>query len=138
MTSSTFSRCNVGYQAPFAPGGEIGGHGRAQPRIGNLGREMRQRLLAVFLDSLSGTVEEPAGVQLEFPVRLPTAQPLKQRKPAVARTDGGRDRPVVTGSTHAGVRWYTSTLAAVFAISGTNWMALAPVPITATRAPARS
>ena len=42
------------------------------------------------------------------------------------------------GWIHGGVRWNTVRRAACFAISGTNWIAEAPVPITATRLPARS
>ena len=36
-----------------------------------------------------------------------------------------------------GVRWYRSRWAASSATNGTNWAALAPVPITATRLPAQ-
>ena len=39
---------------------------------------------------------------------------------------------------HGGVRWNTSSCPARLAISGMNWIADAPVPITATRLPARS
>ena len=42
------------------------------------------------------------------------------------------------GWIHGGVRWNTVRCAACSAISGTNWIADAPVPITATRLPARS
>jgi hypothetical protein len=40
--------------------------------------------------------------------------------------------------THGAVRWKTVRWAVCGAIWGTNWIALAPVPITATRRPARS
>jgi hypothetical protein len=40
--------------------------------------------------------------------------------------------------THGAVRWNTSSSRTRPAISGTNWNALAPVPITATRLPVRS
>ena len=40
--------------------------------------------------------------------------------------------------TYGGVRWKTVTCWACFRSSGTNWTALAPVPTTATRFPARS
>ncbi|MNT29475.1 hypothetical protein D3C72_1652150 [compost metagenome] len=40
------------------------------------------------------------------------------------------------GMIHGGVRWYRSSCATWGAICGTNWIALAPVPITATRLPA--
>ena len=40
--------------------------------------------------------------------------------------------------THAGVRWNRVSRAATGWIAGTIWMADAPVPITATRLPARS
>ena len=36
------------------------------------------------------------------------------------------------------MRWNTVRCAACFATSGTNWIADAPVPITATRRPVRS
>ena len=42
------------------------------------------------------------------------------------------------GITQPGVRWKTFTLAAVFTSSGMIWMALAPVPMTATFLPVRS
>ena len=42
------------------------------------------------------------------------------------------------GWIHGGVRWKTVSWAACSAICGTNWIADAPVPITATRLPARS
>ena len=42
------------------------------------------------------------------------------------------------GWIHGGVRWNTVRCAACAAISGTNWIADAPVPITATRWPVRS
>ncbi len=42
------------------------------------------------------------------------------------------------GCTHGGVRWNTVSPAVCLAISGTNWIADAPVPITATRRPVRS
>ena len=42
------------------------------------------------------------------------------------------------GQSHGGVRWKTVSWATCGAISGTNWKALAPVPITATRLPVRS
>ena len=42
------------------------------------------------------------------------------------------------GWTHGGVRWNTSRCPARSAISGMNWIADAPVPITATRRPVRS
>jgi len=38
----------------------------------------------------------------------------------------------------AGVRWKTRRLATLGWISGTIWIAEAPVPITATRSPVRS
>ena len=42
------------------------------------------------------------------------------------------------GPSRAGVRWNTSSSATSGAISGMTWMALAPVPMTATRLPVRS
>ena len=39
------------------------------------------------------------------------------------------------GMTHGAVRWKTCSCAACFWISGTNWIAEAPVPIAATRLP---
>lgn len=42
------------------------------------------------------------------------------------------------GTIHGGVRWNTLRLATLAAISGTNWMALPSVPITATRLPRKS
>ena len=42
------------------------------------------------------------------------------------------------GWIHGGVRWNTVSCAACSAISGMNWIADAPVPITATRRPVRS
>ncbi len=39
---------------------------------------------------------------------------------------------------HGGVRWKTFSCATSGWICGTNWIADAPVPITATRSPARS
>ena len=42
------------------------------------------------------------------------------------------------GWIHGGVRWNTVRCAARSATTGTNWMADAPVPITATRWPVRS
>ena len=42
------------------------------------------------------------------------------------------------GRIHCGVRWNTSTAVATLATSGTICAALAPVPTTATRLPARS
>src|SRR5579859_1045276 len=39
------------------------------------------------------------------------------------------------GTIHGGVRWNTERFATLGAISGTNCIALAPVPITATRLP---
>ena len=50
----------------------------------------------------------------------------------------GGIRKSVRGITHGGVRWKTSTCAVFGAISGISWIAEAPVPITATRLPARS
>ena len=43
-----------------------------------------------------------------------------------------------SGGHQGGVRWKTVSCATFGAISGTNWKALAPVPITATRLPFRS
>jgi hypothetical protein len=42
------------------------------------------------------------------------------------------------GITHGAVRWKTWSLPTLGWISGTNWIAEAPVPITATRSPVRS
>ena len=42
------------------------------------------------------------------------------------------------GSTQPGVRWNTLTNSACLTSSGMIWMALAPVPMTATRLPAKS
>ena len=42
------------------------------------------------------------------------------------------------GMTHGAVRWKTCSLPTLGWISGTNWIAEAPVPITATRSPLRS
>ncbi len=42
------------------------------------------------------------------------------------------------GRIHGAVRWYTSSRPTVPAMAGTIWMAEAPVPMTATRLPARS
>ncbi|WP_279499471.1 hypothetical protein [Actinomadura rubrisoli] len=39
---------------------------------------------------------------------------------------------------HGGVRWKTVSEPARFAFRGTDWIADAPVPITATRLPVRS
>src|SRR4051812_49956233 len=39
---------------------------------------------------------------------------------------------------HGGVRWKTFSAPTTGAISGTNWIAEAPVPMTATRRPVRS
>ena len=41
------------------------------------------------------------------------------------------------GTIHGGVRWKTVSCATTGAIRGTNWIALAPVPMTATCLPAR-
>ena len=42
------------------------------------------------------------------------------------------------GMIHGGVRWKTAMCSTTGAISGTNWIAEAPVPMTATRRPRRS
>ena len=42
------------------------------------------------------------------------------------------------GTTHGAVRWKTVRCATSGWIAGTNWIALAPVPITATRLPRSS
>ena len=39
------------------------------------------------------------------------------------------------GMIHGGVRWNSASAFTRGAICGTNWIALAPVPITATRLP---
>ena len=54
-----------------------------------------------------------------------------------ARTAAGYAR-FRRGRNQFPVRWNTYRRATCSAISGTNWTALAPVPITATRLPARS
>src|SRR5260370_19236442 len=43
----------------------------------------------------------------------------------------------VLGRIQGGVRWKTISWPAAGAISGMNWMALAPVPVTAMRLPSR-
>ena len=47
-------------------------------------------------------------------------------------------RSLLRGAAQLGRRWNTTSSAASLAISGMAWMAVAPVPITATRLPARS
>src|SRR3954449_4961317 len=53
------------------------------------------------------------------------------------RAHGGMTKSGL-GWIHGGVRWKTRRLDASSATFGTNWMADAPVPITATRFPRRS
>ena len=63
-------------------------------------------------------------------------------QPREARVQPRLDRARIgrfgCGMTHGGVRWITCSCSTSFWISGTNWIAEAPVPTAATRLPLRS
>ena len=139
VTSSTFGRLNVGYQS-FEMGGRLHPCGKSGV---SLARTAGSSTTAMLWRTNSSAPWFAAGSEK---VREPSTRSHTLRRSSRIASGSVRKRSSSSevygtstfGRTQFGVRWNTCSCSTRRAIWGTNWMALAAVPITATRSPVRS
>ena len=127
----------VAEEDPLAADREPRPQALAQRRVGHLALEMpRARRLG---EPHQARVHEREHEALRREVDAPRAQRLRARR--ASGTAASRRALIARpprGITHGAVRWKTWMRPASGWISGTNWIADAPVPMTAIRSPLRS
>ena len=128
----------VGDQHPLAAERVVGGELAPQLRVGDLPPQVR---LGAALEQLHQprALDEAEHERLAAPVLERRGRAAGGRgSGAAAGARAGRSGGRVRGAIQAGVRWKRWSSPTSGWICGTNWIAEAPVPITATRLPRRS